>query len=88
MERKTNGITSALPNTKLLLLCRKLRSLRDLFNTETGYFGGNIKEEVYTSLIAFWFQRFFGVDEILGIDSLHQLPCGSSTSPDLHIVTI
>ena len=56
-----NGIPAALPKTKLLLLCRQLRSLRDLCNTETGYFGGIVKEEVYTALIASWFQLFFGM---------------------------
>ena len=68
--------------------CTTVQSLRDLCHANTGYFHGIVREEVYTSLIASFFQIFFGIGTIF---SLHQLPCGSGSSsyrPDLHIVTM
>ena len=76
-----NEIPSALPKVKLLLRCERLKSLQDIHRATGGYFGGFVKEEVYTSLIASWLQFFFGNGTISNIHSSHQVLCGSAGSP-------
>ena len=54
-----NEVPSTLQKEKIVLLCKQIRSLRDLCHANTGYFRGIVREEVYTSLIASFFHNFF-----------------------------